>query len=304
MKKILSVLLVAVMMISTLMLTSCEDIDSVVDGIKDIVDDARAQSTADDGEKGDDSGSDTSEDSKEPETELTKDEMIALIIAAVENTNKETSVHAKMDLVQKLGMSGMTMETKARYDMKLKDILTDNPEFSVELAVSMLGTEEKTSMYCDGEWLYISEGTSGYKMKATEEDTAVPGLGNSDSLINTFPETVFASADIVENADKSITASFTIKKSEFGELYDQLIAGVELGAESLDDVKLGDIAFSLTVADNYVKSYTMSFDMDATTQGMPVTTTNDITMTLEAFGDGVKVTPPAGYKDFPILPGT
>ena len=153
----------------------------------------------------------------------------------------------------------------------------------------------------DGQgWAYVTMDGENYKVSLEDATGALPiGADSATNMITQFPEDLFEGAVIEKNDDGSKSVTLVITAEQYAELFGEAmdsLSGSLGGAVSVKDVTL-----EITVKGGYVVEYDIEFDMDMNIEGMTVSASMDMDIDYINPGKAVKVTPPAGYENFPAI---
>ena len=212
-----------------------------------------------------------------------------------------TSVEAKMDAEIKMSMLGIDMTMPIDMYMVLEDAKSENPVSSLNLEMSFMGESVAMDMYMDGQgWAYVTMDGENYKVSLEDATGALPiGTDSVTNMITQFPEDLFEGAVIEKNDDGSKSVTLVITAEQYAELFGEAMDSLSgsLGAA----VSVKDVTLEITVKGGYVVEYDIEFDMDMNIEGVTVSASMDMDIDYINPGKAVKVTPPAGYENFPAI---
>ena len=222
---------------------------------------------------------------------------------AIENTSKLTEFEAKMDMVIDMKMTGMTMNIPMSVSMKVKDADKENPITYALMSMEMMGQKVESESYMDDEFVYVSSDGEGYKVSIEDAEGEYDYSDELKDSITKLPEDLLKDIKLVKGKDGSYKVTVNIPNETFKELYDELLDEVSEASlgETLDELDISDCVVAITVKDDYVVNYDMSFKMSMEVEGMAATA--DVTADYEIINPGksVTITPPEGYESFEEL---
>lgn len=225
----------------------------------------------------------------------------SLVNGAMEKMAELDSMEAKVDAEIKMSMLGIDLAMPIDMHMVLENAKSTTPVASLEAEMSMMGESVSMNMYLDGQgWAYITMDGEGYKVNTADAMEQLPlSTDNVTDMITQFPEELFEGAQIVNNEDGSKSVSLAITPEMYAQLFGDALDGLasSMGAA----VTLKDISLEITVKDGYVVEYDIEFDMDMNVEGISVSASMDMDIDYINPGKAVKVTPPAGYENFPVM---
>ncbi len=227
-----------------------------------------------------------------------------MISNAVKNTNELDSFEAEMEIDITMTAQGMEVSVPMSYDMKAKDLQTDKPIIGADVKTSMMGMKIDMEIYTDGEWAYISTGGAAemsYKQKMDSPDFNYDMAGSAQSMVKEIPAELLENVEVKKNDDGSKTVELSISDEDFKELFEDVIndaAADSAGEADIDDIAIKNAKVSVTVADGYVKSYELSFDMDMEVEGTKMTAETEMSIEFKSYNKELTITPPEGYEKF------
>jgi len=133
MKKIISIILIALMIIPSLLMMSC-------------------------------SGTDRGDNGEKPATDVKKE-----IKTAIDKMATLECCSGSSDLVIEAKSNGVTVTMEMRYKLKMSDLQTTNPKRYADVTVIAPGQSETGCVYTEGEWDYFVVGSEKYKTKVDED---------------------------------------------------------------------------------------------------------------------------------------
>ena len=224
---------------------------------------------------------------------------------AIENTSKLSEYEANMSMVFDMKMTGMTMNVPMDVSMKVKDADKENPTVWASMETTVLGQKMEVETYMDDEYIYVVTDGEGYKANATEADDQYNYTESVDEMFKELPVDLIKDIELVKGEDGSYTITVSIPDETFKELYADFIDEMNESAlgEVVGNITISDCTVTVTVKDDYVISYGLSYNMSMTVQGMSVD--SSVTGSIEFVnpGSNVTITPPSGYESFEDLTG-
>ncbi len=226
-----------------------------------------------------------------------------VVDAALKKTQGLDSMAAEMKIDLEMAMEGMTMAIPMTIDIKAKGLQNEKPTASIVMSTSMLGQEVKMESYQEGDWVYTVMDDMKYKTALADLEEGTDYSAMAEDMLQTLPEELFADVQTKKADDGSLTVEVAVPEERFNEIYDTLLedlsasAGVEEGMT----VKISDAVVKITVANDYVTAYDMSFTMAMTAEGITSTTKVKAGIAYKDLGKEVTVTAPEGYQDFEEL---
>jgi len=268
MKKILSVLLVICIVCSAVFMISCD-------------------------KKNKDGQVDTSISAKE------------LVKTAVEKTEGSDALSGKMSMKMSMKLMGMSVDVPLDLEIKIKNAQSDMPTAYVDMNMSIMGMEQKMTMYSENGWGYYVMDGQEYKTYLGTEDDEYTSMANS--LVESLPDNILDNQKVIKNSNGTRSVKVTLTKEQFGDIYadfvEEMYASMMGGSSDISELEIDDIVITYTVASSgYLSKYEMSFNMGVNVQGINTTTTVKATMDYYEFdADKITITPPAGYQNFPEM---
>lgn len=270
MKKLLSIILVLCMLLSSFALFSCEFGGS------------------------DDDDDDDEESSSE--SELTGN--AKLLSEALTATAELTGIDATLTLNVSVAVSGMTLTIPVTASIKANE-----QAMYMELSADVMGESTSMKMYTDGEWMYIVEDGVGYKTPYDEADAEIPEIPESfDDVVKEIPKAILDDIDVKsEEAGKTLTLAIT--ESAYPEVYEAIKGYLESEGvvADADEVEISDIEAELVIAKNgYIKSANTDISIEnVNIEGQDATISASVSVEINKVGTAVTVTPIPGCEDFP-----
>lgn len=226
-----------------------------------------------------------------------------IVSNAVEKTGNLNSYAAEMKIEIDMAAEGMTLNIPMTTDMKVQNAKSENPLMSATTSMSMLGQTVKMDVYSDGSWVYMSSDGMSYKVSMEAAGDEYDYAGSMDDMIKALPEDLLENVEVEKNEDGSKTVSAEIPGDTFSEIYGDLVESMNetSGGTGVEDLTVSDAKVSITVADDYITVYDISFKMELTTEGIETVSEVKATTTFKNPGEEVAVTPMEGYQDFEEL---
>ena len=222
-----------------------------------------------------------------------------VISTALDNTQALDYMDATMEMEINMESQGTTMSIPMTADIKANNLKSDNPVMSTEISMSMLGMTVDMKMYQEGEWAYYDALGMKYKTKITEETSEYDYTDDVDSMVQDLPEELFENIELVKGEDGSLTVTVAIPDEQFADIYDDYIDSLNSTTGYEDgDITVTDAKVSITVKDEYLSVYDMSFNMNIDIAGVSSAAEVTAKVTYNNLGEKVTVTPPDGYKDY------
>ena len=229
------------------------------------------------------------------ETEST----FSVISTALDNTQALDYMDATMEMEINMESQGTTMSIPMTADIKANNLKSDNPVMSTEISMSMLGMTVDMKMYQEGEWAYYDALGMKYKIKVTEETNEYDYSDDVNFMVKDIPEELLENVELVKSEDGSVTVTVAIPDEQFADIYDDYIDSLNSTTGYEDgDITITNAKVSITVKDEYVSVYDMSFNMNIDIEGVSSAAEVTAKVTYNNPGEKVTVTPPEGYKDY------
>ena len=228
-----------------------------------------------------------------------------IINNAVKKTNALKEYEAKMDIVIDMSMAGMTMNIPMNVVTKVKNADTDTPTVLATTKTSVFGQEITTETYMDDEYVYVSMDGEGYKMSIEDSDGEYDYASDIDDMLKNLPNDLIENIELTKNNDGSLTLNVNIPKEAFVEIFDDFVEDMNeaSGGASIDGVEISNCKVAITVKDDYIKNYDISFNMEMTVEGMKTNSCVTAKMEFVNPGNAVTITPMDGYESFEEFDG-
>jgi hypothetical protein len=112
---------------------------------------------------------------------------------------------------------------------------------------------------------------------------------------------ILDNAEVIQNSDGSTTVKFDVEKNLFHELYKRILDSQleRMEVEDSNYIRITNAKGEITVADGMIRDYDLFFDMASDGEKYPRNASVKVELDFLAFGDGVEITPPEGYLDYP-----
>ena len=239
---------------------------------------------------------------KEPNNESAKKSVAVIVNETLKKNRELDSMSAVLKMEMNMAMEGMTLSIPLTANIKAKNLNSDNVISSVDMSMTMMGQELVMQTYQEGGWAYVVMDEMKYKAKAEDMEGEMDYTNSAKDMLNAIPEELLKDAKIVDGEDGAQTVTISIDGEKFSELYGEVVDGVNsnTGTET-DEVNIKDAVITITMKDDFVYSFEMSFTMEMTVEGIKTTTQAKVSLTFEDPGKEVVITPPEGYQSFEEL---
>ena len=220
---------------------------------------------------------------------------------AIENTSKLTEFEAKMDMVIDMSMTGMTMNVPMNISMKVKDADKENPIVWANMSTSVLGEAVEMESYMDKDYVYLVSDGEGCKMSIDETDDEYDYTDDVNDILQKLPVDLIKDTELIkENGTFKITVN--IPDGTFKEIFDDLIDSMSEASlgEFIGDFDISDCVVTVTVKDDYVTNYDISYKMSMTANGVKIDSSVTAKVEYVNPGQSVTITPPDGYENFEL----
>ena len=233
----------------------------------------------------------------------TENNLMTVFEEALAKTSNLENFDADMDMNMSIDAGGVTVETLMDMNTKVTGAKSENPIFGFNMIMSIpvLGSEMALDMYIKDGWAYMVSEGQGLKLKADDELVdSYNYSGMLDSMSGTLPEELKSNTVVTENEDGTLSAVVTIPDELFVELFGEI-------SDSLDDIGIGEnpsvtgATLNYTVADGYVTTVNMEFNMFMTVADTETAANVTIDAVYNNPGAEVIITPPEGYESFPEI---
>ena len=223
-----------------------------------------------------------------------------IINGAIQNTAKLTDYEAKMNMSIDMSMTNMTMSVPMSISMKVKDADKENPIVWALMSTEMMGQKTEIESYMDSEYAYVLMGGEGYKMPIDDSENEFDYTEDIDDMFKELPIDLIKDIELEKNKDGIYKVTVTIPDEVFEEAYGDLIDEMNETALGMveGDVSISSCVVTVTVKDNYVTNYDISYKMSMSVQGMDVEADMTANMEFVNIGEAVTITPPQGYEGF------
>ncbi len=233
-------------------------------------------------------------------------ETVALFSKAYKNTEALDSLETTLDMNISMTMNGQTFDIPMIVDMKIKDASSANPTMFADYSISMPGQSMVMQVYMADGWIYMLQAGTGYKVNAEVAGDDYDFSQDREDIMKSIPDKFFKDVEPVQNADGSQTITLDLSGEDFADLYKEVVDSVKETSAVDDsyDISLKDAKIVVTVKDDYISVYKLSFKMDMTIDSQAVSTDVNMSATYKNRGDAVSITPPAGYESFMDITGS
>lgn len=228
-------------------------------------------------------------------------DLYALVSNAMKKTQEVTSYSAVIKQNMKQNLMGTVMETDAEFNIKASMPDPSAPVIGMDGKMATDGEEIPFAYYFDGTWMYYSMYGEGYKMQVSLEEFE-QDAGGMDDFFTDLPKDLFTGVTgKTENGTTKVelTATSDAFKTMYQELVTEMfydVLGEDISAVVVDDVKI-----VITVANDYVTGYEMSFKASYTIGSDSVSFEVEQSLIFDSINEDVTVTPPEGYENFPEM---
>lgn len=225
---------------------------------------------------------------------------VEVINGAIENTAKLNDFEANVDMTIDMAMSGMTINIPMEMAVKVKDADKENPISWATVSMEMFGEKVETETYMDDEYVYVVADGECYKMEIDMADEEYDYSDELTTSIKKLPVELIQDIELEKAEDGSYTVTVNVPKEFFEETYKELIDSVSEASlgEVIDDLEITDCVVSVTVKDDYVTNYDISFKMSLSIEGMNAAANVSASFEIVNPGQSVTITPPTGYRNF------
>ncbi len=224
-----------------------------------------------------------------------------VVDSAIEKTNELTSYEAKMTMNISVEIEGETMEVPMVINMKFADLDKEAPKVYMSMESEELG-DDATEIYMDSEWVYMSMGGEGMKIKLEDymdsvDEEDVEQYAN-DILVS-LPADILKDVEVTKNDAGNKVVAVEIDSAVFKDLFKDALDTIEDQLPDIDDVDFENCKVEVeTSKKGYIAKYSMSFDMVMELYDMEANTHVSYVIEFINPGEDVTVTPMEGYEDF------
>ncbi len=227
-----------------------------------------------------------------------------IVNEAITNSQQLKKYSCSVDGDITVGAAGITMAMPMSMDIVLDQSDPDNIVCSAGVSTSIFGQTIDMQMYLESDWVYMTMLGESYKVNAKSAEEDLDFSDSVDEILQVLPEELFEGKVMTDNGDGSQSITIELPSEMFAEIFDEAIAsaGETAGTtEALENILVSDTKVSITIADGYIKNYDMIYSMETMIEGIAATISVDMSLEYNNIGDGVTITPPAGYQSFPEL---
>lgn len=206
---------------------------------------------------------------------------------------------ADMDIQMESGGISFTMGM----DMDIKSDWTDrqNPKFSMDYSMEILGQSLEIQLVCVDQMCYLSSMGEKGKFPLSQANSADAGLSGNPCLNIEIPDSVAVTAK-TENG--YTVYSFTLTDSQL-ELDDSFFGAMLEGMGSQGDLTVGTVSCEISVNSNgYIEREKITMPCTMEVQGVTATFTMTIDGTVVNPGTAVSITAPEDAASYPETEGT
>jgi hypothetical protein len=183
-----------------------------------------------------------------------------------------------------------------------RDAQTDTPEIILQRTMYILGRPFTFYTYTDSEeWGYVVTSVdTAYKAPYEDVKNSID-TSEITRLLFKYPPMILDNAEVIQNSDGSTTVKFDVEKNLFHELYKRILDSQleRMEVEDSNYIRITNAKGEITVADGMIRDYDLFFDMASDGEKYPRNASVKVELDFLAFGDGVEITPPEGYLDYP-----
>lgn len=225
----------------------------------------------------------------------------SLVNGAMAKMSDLTSLEAKMDAEIKMSMMGVDMSMPIDMHMIIEDAKSETPVSSVKAEMSFMGETVAMDMYIDAQgWAYMTVDGESYKVNAAAAAEELPlSTDLATDMVTQFPEEYFEGVEIVKDDDGSKSVTLVLTAEQYAELFGETLDSLteSMGA----GITIKNVTLEISVKGGYVVEYDIEFDLDMSVQGTTLAASMDVDIDYINPGKDAKVTPPAGYENFPAI---
>lgn len=230
----------------------------------------------------------------------TSDSLYAIVSAAIDKTLKANSYDADLETAVKTDLMGYKTENSMTHNMKATGLDTDKPTSGVDGQAIIDGYAMDQVFYYDGEWKYfdITE-DGGYKSRYTFDEFASDVCAPQTFLFE-LPEALFDGIQGTNNNDGSLSVTLTVDEATMETIYKDAITTIvyDVVGNDLNQVVTKDASITLTVADGYIRSYSVAFTCAITAGSDWVTFETSMSVDFISCDQDVTITAPANLENF------
>ncbi len=285
-KKILSCLLMLCMLLTPVLLVSCDEEP-----------DATPPTTT----PADNTPSSGNGNPSSPSKKPTAKQLEKQLSDALDKLNALEELDCKYVITAEYLMDGVTMTMPITMIMKGKNLTSADPIMYTDVSFSMMGNSFAMTQYHEDGWDYTVMDGETYKMQSEA------GLDEDEELMDGLM-TDLEGTEILDmtkltyknNADGSRTVTTEIDGEKFQEVFAEAMEFMDEYAAMGENtnVEIRDASISFTIKNGYVISYTMQYTMDLLIDGTEAVCNMEGTVEVFNPGQPVTITPPEGYLDF------
>ena len=228
---------------------------------------------------------------------------VEVINGAIEKTAKLNEYEAKMNMNVEMTMSSITMSVPVIVDLKVKNATMENPIIYAKMSTEIMEEKMDVELYMEGDYAYITANGKSYKASVDDLDDEYDYEDDLKEIIKKLPADLIKDIELKKSEDGSYNVTLNLSEETFNELYSDMIE--EMNEIALSDVEgeagIGNGSVSVTVKDDYVTNYNLSYDMSMELYGMVADATVTASVEFVNPGSSVTITPPEGYESFKEL---
>jgi len=205
---------------------------------------------------------------------------------AIAKTNELKYISIDINVDMSISSMGMEFDMPMQMQLKADKSNPDNIITDTVTKADFLGMTTETREYTEGNWSYITEDGSSYKMEVEDTETTT-------DMTETLPASVFDGKSFTQNADGSLTVEIVVPESEYDSVFGGLVS--ELAS---NDGTVRNVTLKITVNNGYLTVYYIYMEISTEEDGTTATTTMAIDAKYNNPGEAFTITPPEGYQDF------
>lgn len=292
MKKLLLVLLALCVMSMTLVLASC-DSDEPETPVDENVENVDTPETPDETPTEPDAPAETpAETPAEPEKPAEVN-VADLVNGAVKATLEAGGYEAK--IYKNIDSDIMGTKKNSWLDVVAK---ANGNNISVEGKKFEYDYESAHNYYYDGSWMYYTMYESNFKQQATLEEFANEAGGIAAMLVE-LPEAAFANATKADNGGET-AVELTLDEATVKTAYRGTVVKIfnDILGDMIDPVVISNAKLNVTVANGYIKAFSLTFTGEYTAGKDKVTYNFNQTIDFANVGQGVTINLPANLSDY------
>jgi hypothetical protein len=171
------------------------------------------------------------------------------------------------------------------------------------MSTEIMEEKMEVELYMEGDYAYITANGESYKASIDDIEDEYDYEDDLKEIIKKLPADLIKDIELKKSEDGSYKVTLNLSEETFNELYSDMIE--EMNEIALSDVEgeagIGNGSVSVTVKDDYVTNYNLSYDMSMELYGMVADATVTASVEFVNPGSSVTITPPEGYESFKEL---